>query len=87
MKITMHFLAMAASFLYHEGGIMQCKACGDESRQEAIWRIDRPAKALDAGHTLFCCAVCGHIYGVLEADPQGKPSRRQSERTSGFASV
>ena len=49
---------------------MQCQACGDENRQEVIGRIDRPPEALDAGHTLFCCGVCGHAYGVLEAGPR-----------------
>jgi hypothetical protein len=48
---------------------MKCQACGDENRQHVICRIDRPKSALDAGHTLFCCAACGHVYGVLEAEP------------------
>ena len=57
---------------------MQCQACGDESRQEVICRIDRPAKAIDGGHTLFCCTICGHVYGVLEA-PQRKTNHRTGQ--------
>jgi hypothetical protein len=51
-----------------------------------IWRINRPKKAFDAGHSLFCCAACGHVYGVLEAEP-AKATSTPRVRTSRLVPV